>query len=219
MWLGTQVPPGSGPGGRWGRRPSPGEGAQEQGALLPRQDIGTRRCPLRRPPCSPLGTSCSWPHWPVRRQNQASGSGIECSEGSAAPQVAVRVQGTRRERGSAGGIRTQPRPPLASAGRPPPGSRIPHSEGPNGSPGPTRSRGMGHAGPLDSRQLGRLVSVLQSGLSGRSETRADPVSPCAGAQLRGGGQEPRARPRLAPRAGRTGAPLRSTSRLGVLGLR
>lgn len=136
MRLGTQVPPSSGPGGRWGRRPSSGEGAQEQGALLPRQDIGTRRCPPRRPPCSPLGTSCSWPHWPVRWQNQASGSGIECSEGSAAPQVAVRVQGTRRERGSAGGIRTQPRPPLASAGRPPPGNGTPTAKAPTGAQAP-----------------------------------------------------------------------------------
>lgn len=196
-----------------------GKGPRSRGHCSHGRTSGHGGVPPRRPPCSPLGTSCSWPHWPVRRQNQASGSGIECSEGSAAPQVAVRVQGTRRERGSAGGIRTQPRPPLASAGRPPPGSGTPTAKAPTGAQAPPGAAARATQARLT---LGSwddsLVSSRAGSLVGQRQglTRSVPVQePSSG----GGGQEPRARPRLAPRAGRTGAPLRSTSRLRVLGLR
>lgn len=136
MWLGTQVPPGSGPGGRWGETAEPWGRGPGAGGTAP--TAGHRDTEVSPPTAALLSprhlVQLATLACPVA--DQASGSGIECSEGSAAPQVAVRVQGTRRERASAGGIRTQPRPPLASAGRPPPGNGTPTAKAPTGAQAP-----------------------------------------------------------------------------------
>lgn len=220
MWLGTQVPPGSGPGGRWGETAEPwgrGPGAGGTAPTAGHRDTevspptATLLSPRHLVQLATLACPVAEPGLWVRHRVLG---GFGCTPSCCPSPGNSEGKGLR-------GRNQDPAPAPTGLGRAAASrERDPHSEGPDGSPGPTWSRGTGHAGPLDSRQLGRLVSVLQSGLSGRSETRADPVSPSAGAQLEGGGgQEPRARPRLAPRAGRTGAPLRSTSRLGVLGLR
>lgn len=146
-----------------GSRPSAGEGAQEQRELQPQQDASP-------PPCSPLGHTAL-----------SGGRTGPLGQASSAWRVQLHPRPLSESRELGGeGPRWAESEPSPGPHWPRPGGclrkRDPHSEGPHGNPGTPWGLGTGRSGPLDSRQLGRLVSALQSGFSGLPETSADPVS-------------------------------------------